>query len=209
MATRLESTTAPRNERGVQPTAATPRWMPFADGIVAGLAGGVALAAPLVVWDWARDAHRALELPMAVTSWVFGLEHFSHDQNLWWPIVLGTALLAVYSALSGLAFAGLADHVFGLTTTVSSLVGGAVWGFVSFMFFWYMLLPIARGGAPFRATPADPTLFVAPNWVWILGFTLFGLVTGAVYAALRPHAVEREDRSAIQEEFGRKLHYAS
>ena len=179
------------------------------DGIVSGLAGGLALAAPLVIWDWAHSAHRALELPMAATSWVFGLQHFSHDQNLWWPIVLGVVLLGLYTAVSGLAFAGLADRVFALESPVPALVGGAAWGFVSFMLFWYMLLPITRDGAPFRAAPGDPAFFVAPNWVWILGFTLLGLVSGAVYAALRRSgAVELQSRSATEEEFGRKLRHA-
>jgi hypothetical protein len=181
-----------------------------ADGIVAGLAGVIALAVPLVVWDWAHVAHRALELPMAVTAWLFGLQHFSHDQNLVWPIVIGTALLAVYGAVSGLAFAGLADRVFALESPVSSLVGGAAWGFVNFMLVWYMLLPIAREGTPFRATPADPTLSVAPNWVWILGFTLLGLVTGAVYAALhRSSLAESETRSRNEDELERKLLHAA
>jgi hypothetical protein len=43
-------------------------------------------------------------------------------------------------------------------------------------------LPIARNGAQFRS--ATGVVEVAPNWVWILGFTLFGLVTGACYGAL-------------------------
>ncbi len=175
-------------------------------GSVSGLAGGIALVIPLLVWDWAHAAHRALELPMAVTAWLFGLQHFSHEQNLWWSIVLGTVLLGLYVAASGMVFAGLAERVFALETPLSSLAGGVAWGFVNFMLFWYMLLPIARNGAPFRATPADPALYIAPNWVWILGFTLFGLVTGAVYAAVhRPRIVEREQRSATQEEFGREL----
>jgi hypothetical protein len=48
-----------------------------------------------------------------------------------------------------------------------------------------MQLPLARDGAPFRATPARPELFVGPTWVWILGFTLLGLVSGLCYGALR------------------------
>lgn len=209
MTTHLDSTTNRAGARRSPAKAGSLRRDMLADGIVSGLAGGIALAVPLVIWDWVHTAHRALELPMAATAWVFGLQHFSHDQNLWWPIVLGALLLVLYSAVSGLAFAGLADHVFALESPVASLVGGAVWGFVSFTFFWYMLLPVARDGAPFRATLADPTLFVASNWVWILGFTLFGLVTGAVHAALhRPHAVEREDRAATEEEFGKKVRYA-
>jgi hypothetical protein len=175
-------------------------------GIVSGLVGGIALAIPLVIWDWAHTAHRALELPMAATAWLFGLQRFSREQNLWWPIVLGVVVVGVYSG--GLAFAGLADRVFALESPASSVVGGVVWGFVNFAFFWYILLPIARDGAPFRATLVDPALYVASNWVWILGFTLFGLVTGAVYAAIhRPQLVERE-RFSNQEELATKLRYA-
>lgn len=178
------------------------------DGIVSGLIGGIALAIPLLIWDWAHTAHRALELPMAATAWIFGLQHFSHEQNFWWPIVLGVVLVGIYSALGGLAFAGLADRVFALESPASSVVGGVVWGLVNFVFFWYILLPIARDGAPFRATLVDPALYVASDWVWILGFTLFGLVTGAVYAALhRPRLVEVE-RSSIREESAGKLRYA-
>jgi hypothetical protein len=39
-------------------------------------------------------------------------------------------------------------------------------------------------GAPFRLVSSG-TGFVAPNWVWILGYTLFGLATGAGYWLVR------------------------
>jgi hypothetical protein len=164
------------------------------DGLVSGLAGGIALAIPLIAWDWGHNAHRALELPMAATAWLFGLQHFSHDENLWWSIVLGSALLVLYAAASGVAFAILADRVFALESPLSSLVGGAVWGFVSFLLFWYMLLPIARDGAPFRPS-------VAPNWVWILGFALSGIATGVVHRALasRPAARTTPATTASQQ----------
>jgi hypothetical protein len=187
-----------------------PRTRLVVDGCVAGLAGGVALAAPIVIWDWAHDGHKALELPMAATAWLFGLEHFSHDQNLWGPIVIGTVLLALAAAINGVVYAGLASRVLGLRSLVSGVLAGAAWGFVSFMFFWYMLLPIARDGAPFKATAADPDLFVAANWVWILGFTLFGLVTGAAFAAIhRRGLVESRERSTREEPLGSTLRYAS
>ena len=51
-----------------------------------------------------------------------------------------------------------------MRTLAGSLALGAVWSFVSFMFFWYMLLPIARDGAPFRMTASAAGAFVAPNW---------------------------------------------
>jgi hypothetical protein len=37
----------------------------------------------------------------------------------------------------------------------------------------------------------EPT-FVVPNWVWILGFTLMGLITGVCYAALRGSPATRD-----------------
>ena len=64
-------------------------------------------------------------------------------------------------------------------TLIGSLALGAVWSFFSWMLFWYMVLPIARDGAPFRLTAAG--LWVAPNWVWILGYTAFGLASGLAY----------------------------
>jgi hypothetical protein len=155
-------------------------------GLVAGILSGAVMAAPLVIWDWMKHAHLAVELPTATTSWLFGLDHFSHQTYRLWPIVVGVVLLAAYWAVSGIAFTGFADRVYHVTTLGKSLVAGAVWSVVNFLVFWYMLIPIARGGAPFRATAAAPGLFVAPNWVWILAFTLFGLACGLFYALLRP-----------------------
>jgi hypothetical protein len=167
-------------------------------GVASGLAGGIALAMPVVVWDWERLGHRALELPMAATAWLFGLTHFSHERNLWWPIVLGLMLLAAYCAVSGVLFATLADRVFKLSRPASTLAAGAGWSFVSFMFFWYMLLPIARDGVPFRAPTRGLELFAAPSWVWILGFTLLGLVTAACYAALRRSPVVQREEVRVE-----------
>jgi hypothetical protein len=153
-------------------------------GLASGIAGGLALGAPLVIYDWAKASHGALELPMAATAWLFGLGHYIRNGYHWWPIVIGTLFLLAYAAVQGLAFAAIAERVYRVRTLVGSLALGAAWGFVSFMFFWYMLLPIARDGAPFRVSAVAPGSFVAPNWVWILAFTLSGLATGACFWAL-------------------------
>jgi hypothetical protein len=169
----------------------------IAVGLGSGLLGGVALAAPVVVWDWRHTGHLAFELPMAATAWLFGLRHFSHAHYLAWPLVVGIALLAAYVVLSGIAFTGLADRAYRVARPLTSLAAGFAWGFVSFIFFWDMILPIARGGAPFRPAGGAPGLFVAPTWVWILGFTLLGLTMGACYAALRtPARSEEHERPA-------------
>jgi hypothetical protein len=154
-------------------------------GLASGVGGGLVLAAPLVIYDWARGSHSALELPMSVTAWLFGLGHYARNGYHWWPIVIGALFLVVYWGAQGLAFASIANRVYRVRTLIGSLALGGVWGFVSFMFFWYMLLPIARDGAPFRMTAVAAGSFVAPNWVWILGFTLFGFTTGLCYHALR------------------------
>ena len=166
----------------------------LAVGAASGLLGGLALAVPIVIWDWVRTSHRALELPMAATAWPFGLVHFSDDRNLWWPIVLGVVLLAVFWALSGIAFTALADRVYHVTHPGWAIAAGVAWSFVTFIFTWYMLLPIARDGAPFRATVADPRVFTAPNWVWILGFSLSGLAIAGTYGALRRSSAARRER---------------
>jgi hypothetical protein len=168
-------------------------------GVVSGLLGGLVMSIPIVIWDWARSSHRALELPMAVTAWSFGLVHFSRDENLWWPIVVGVVLLAAFWALSGVAFIAFADRAARPPHMAWAVAVGAIWSFATFIFSWYMLLPIARDGAPFRATAADPALFTAPNWAWILGFTLSGLAMAGCYAALGRspalrHEQHRRDR---------------
>lgn len=140
---------------------------------------------PLLIWDWVSSSHLALELPTAATAWLFGLQHFSHSSYAFWPIVLGFAFLGLYWIASAIAFTGIAERLYGITGMGKSLVLGAAWAFVNYIFFWYMLLPIARGGAPFRATASAPGLLVAPDWVFVVAFTAFGLATGAAYALLR------------------------
>jgi hypothetical protein len=158
-------------------------------GLASGIGGGVTLGATLFVYDWANGGHSALELPSAATGWLFGLEYFGQNDYRWWPILIGAVVFLAYWGLMGLLFAGLADRVYHVRTLMGTLALGAAWSFASFMFFWYMLLPIARDGAPFRLAAAGE--FVAPNWVWILGFTLAGLATGICYREL--HARERAE----------------
>jgi hypothetical protein len=169
----------------------------LAVGLGSGLFGGLAMAIPLVIWDWVRSGHVALELPMAATAWLFGLKHFSNGSYLAWPILVGSVLFVAYWALSGLIFTKLAESFSGVSRPLASLATGFGWGFVSFIFFWDLLLPIARDGVPFRAPAAGELVtqqtFVAPNWVWILGFMLMGLVTGACYAALRGSPTTRAE----------------
>jgi len=156
-------------------------------GVGIGLVGALFMAAPLVIYDWVNSAHAALELPMAVTGWLFGLDRFVQNGYHWWPIVIGAVLLIAYWMVSGLAFERLVDGAFAVRSLAGSLATGFAWGITGFVTFWYVLLAIARDGAPFRAT-AVSSAFVAPNWVWILGFVAAGLASGLTYFALRRRA---------------------
>jgi hypothetical protein len=170
-------------------------------GAGAGLAGLVVLGAPLVIYDWAKASHSALELPMAVTAWLFGLDHFARNGYHWWPIVIGAVILAAYAAILGVAYAGLADRVYRVRSLAGGLALGAAWSVASFLLFWDMLLPIARDGAPFRPTTVAPAAFVAADWVWILAFALSGLGTGIAYRLLaRPAANAPAQRATASQQ---------
>jgi hypothetical protein len=153
----------------------------------AGLAGGLGMAVPIVIYGWANAAHSALELPMAATAWLFGLEHFAQNGYHWWPIVAGMGLLALYALAHGAVFGAVADRFLRLRTIPETLGAGLAWGFVSWMFFWYTVLPIARDGAPFRMS-ATSSLFVAPTWVFVVGFTVLGVVTSLTYRVMHREA---------------------
>ncbi len=149
---------------------------------------GAVLALTFILWDWTHGAHSALEYPMAVSGWLFGTNHFTPNGYQAWPIVVGALFLLGYFAVSGIAFAALAERVYHVRTLAGGLALGAVWSFFSWMLAWYMVLPIARDGAPIGG-PAGAGQ-VAPSWVWILGYTAFGLAAGLAYVALaqRRHA---------------------
>ena len=149
-----------------------------------GLAGAVGLALPAVIYDWANVGHSALELPMAATSWVFGLSHFAQNGYQWGSIVVGMLLLLAYGIATAGVFAAVADRFLQLRRLPGLIGAGLACGFVGWMFFWYTLLPIARGGAPFHAA-ALSTLFVAPTWVFVVAFAVSGLMTSLVYAWMR------------------------
>jgi|SRR5579884_3902497 len=151
--------------------------------VATGLAGAVGMAVPIVLYDWFASGHSALELPMAATSWLFGLTHFAQNGYQWGSIVVGLLLLAAYGIVHGIVFGGIAERFVSAETPTEAVGVGTAWGFVSLVFFWYVLLPIARGGAPFHAT-AVSAAFVAPFWVFVVAFAVLGIVTAVTFRSL-------------------------
>jgi hypothetical protein len=166
-------------------------------GTTIGLIGGVAMAIPIVIYDWVSESHAALDLFMAATAWVFGMSHYTQNGYDWGSIVVGMLLLAGYSIASGAIFGGIADRFLRLRTLPETIGAGFAWGFVSWLFVWYTLLPIAHGGAPFYPTvlvgsielplstvSVTALVSVAPIWVFVVAFGLLGLATALAYRRL-------------------------
>jgi hypothetical protein len=180
-----------RSQSGRSPSAvAVPARTRAAIGTAIGLAGGIAMAVPIVLYDLFSSSHSVWELPMAATSWVFGLSHFTQNGVQWWSVVIGTLLLAAFAIACGEIFEALADRFLRVRTTAETVGTGLAWGFVSWLFVWYTLLPIAHDGAPFYATVTSlalplGTVSVAPIWTFVLGFALLGLATSYSYRLLR------------------------
>jgi hypothetical protein len=170
-------------------TAEAPVTTRAAIGTAVGLAGGIAMAIPIVIWDWASSTHSVWDLPMAATSWLFGLTHYTQNGFDGWSVLIGILLLVGYAIASGEIFEWISDRYLARSTAVGTAAVGLTWGFASWLFFWYTLLPIARDGAPFYPTLTGLALplgvSVAPMWVFILGFALLGLATSFTYRSLR------------------------
>jgi hypothetical protein len=163
-------------------------------GSAIGLVGGLALAVPVVLYGWVSDSHSIWELPMAATSWVFGLSHFEPNGLDGWSVVIGILLLAGFAIACGAVFEYLADRALHLRATVDTVAAGLGFGFLAWLLFWYTMLPLARDGMPFYETAAVLSLplmtvvggvSVAPIWTFVLGFGLLGLTTAFAYRALR------------------------
>ena len=62
-------------------------------GTAIGIAGGLALAVPIMLYDWISSTHSVWELPMAATSWMFGMSHFEVNGFDGWSVLIGILLL--------------------------------------------------------------------------------------------------------------------
>ena len=151
----------------------------------AGLAGGLGMALPIVIYGWLNAGHSALELPdgrhvVAVRAPALrperlpvGIDHRRHPAP-------GRLRHRQRSGLRGDCQSVPRDA----DAHRDARRGHRFGGFVGWLFFWYTLLPIARGGAPFHIAAAS-ALFVAPTWVFLVGFAILGVVTALTYRLLR------------------------
>ncbi len=148
-------------------------------GVVAGAAGGMAMAAVLMGYGGLSESRSVWGAPMAIWSWLFGLEHFGDPANHVGPIVLGMAAHLVNSMLVGVAFSAFASG-FGRRNWLAPVVLGFLYALALWALMRYGVLPLNE------ATDAlFTTSRVAPQWVWWLAHGALGIVTGAFFHPAR------------------------
>jgi hypothetical protein len=94
-------------------------------GALAGIVAGVCGLAALMLYGLFSDSRSFWDAPMAMWSWVFGIEHYTrHSPGAHvWPVILGIIGFLALMAILGIVFAGL----MALTRTTSdatTLVAG-------------------------------------------------------------------------------------
>ncbi len=160
-------------------------------GAVGGMLAGMMMAIVEMIYGWASDAHTFWDAPMAIWSWVGGIEHFGQPANHVGPIILGLGGHMMNSVLIGIVFAALITALRPRNTLTPIMVGVA-YGLGAWAVMRYAILPL-NGGEDDLFTKS----LVSPQWVWWLAHGVLGMTAGLVYNAatragfVRPRGVLR------------------
>lgn len=157
-------------------------------GALGGMLAGMMMAMTEMLYGWASDGRSFWDAPMAIWSWVFGLEHFGEPASHVWPIILGMGAHMANSMMVGTVFTGLATALALRPGMVPVLVGvGYALGIWALM--RYAILPLNDGEAELFTGDV-----VSPQWVWWLSHAVLGMTAGVVYSLVsgagRPARVE-------------------
>ncbi len=126
-------------------------------GVVAGAAGGLAMAAVEMIYGWASSAHTAWDAPMGIWAYVGGLDHFGLPVHHIGPIVLGIGGHMLNAVFVAIVFVVLLQV---LRNPPGVLVLGAAYGAGVWALQRYVFLPVN--------TPEDrlfTTGLISPLWV--------------------------------------------
>ena len=155
-------------------------------GAIGGMLAGMMMALTEMLYGWANDARTFWDAPMAIWSWVFGLEHFGEPANHVWPIVLGMGAHMVNSMMVGIVFAALMIGL-GIRRNVAPVMIGVAYALGIWALMRYVILPLNDG---------EETLFttdlVTPQWVWWLSHAALGMTAGIYYDVVRRLLAGRE-----------------
>ena len=148
-------------------------------GAVGGMVAGMMMAMVEMLYGWANDARTFWDAPMAIWSWVAGLEHFGTPSNHVWPILLGLGGHMANAMVVGVVFAALLTALRPRNDLVPIMLGVA-YGLGLWAVMRYGILPLNAG---------EDDLFtkdlVSPQWVWWLAHGVLGMTAGLVYDVAR------------------------
>jgi hypothetical protein len=142
-------------------------------GAIGGTAAGMMMAAVEMIYGWASSAHTAWDAPMAIWSWVAGIEHFGHPANHIGPIILGLGGHMMNSMIVGIVFVALIRL---LRNPPGVLVLGTAYGVGLWALMRYAILPLNHGEANLFTTS-----MVSPQWVWWVAHVALGMTAGLGY----------------------------
>jgi len=143
-------------------------------GAVGGLLGGMAMAMFSMLVAISRDGFWA---PVrGITSVVFGDEHYGGGFDFW-PVTVGAAGHMMNSVVLGMVFALLAGLVLARASSVATWMAGAAFGLAV----WVVMVLVVAGGLQSSDLFADSV----PQWAWVVGHLMFGVITAMVFTAVR------------------------
>lgn len=148
---------------------------PGLGGALAGLGGGLAMAVIAALISLAQGGDIWLEARQIATL-VYGGAILAEPGFMPGPVLVGTLLHFLFSALFGAVFGVLMRRVFKLPSDLGlPLLVGLIYGFVIWMLAYFVVLPLL--GSPLIQS-------YAPSF--IIQHLVFGMVTGLLYAWLCP-----------------------
>ncbi|HEU4322688.1 MAG TPA: hypothetical protein VFS21_06025 [Roseiflexaceae bacterium] len=144
-------------------------------GALAGLGGGLAMAVAAALISLAQGGDIWLE-SRQIASLVYGGSVVTESGFAAGPVVVGTLLHFVFSALFGAIFGILMRRVLKLPTDFGlPLLCGLIYGFMIWMAAYFVVLPALN----------SPLLnSYAPSF--IIQHLIYGMVTGLLYTKLSP-----------------------
>jgi hypothetical protein len=142
-------------------------------GAAGGLIGGMMMAMFSMLIAIGEDGFWA---PVrGITSVVFGDEHYSGD-FAFWPVATGAMGHMMNAMVLGIVFAVLASM---LAPRISSMVlgmAGAVYGLAVWAVMVLAVAPALQSSDLFTDS--------IPQWAWIAGHLMFGVITAMIVGAL-------------------------
>lgn len=166
-------------------TTTFPSWTPkqiAIVGAVGGMIAGMMMAMLEMIYGWVAEGRSFWDAPMAIWSWVAGVEHFGDPSNHVGPIILGLGGHMMNSMMIGVGFAVLMT-IIKPRDEITPIMVGVVYGLVAWIAMRYIILPLNEGEDDLFTKGGQDA--VSPQWVWWLAHAVLGMVAGMYFVAVR------------------------